>query len=450
MIRNNICINAHAAGCARETERQIEYIAQRRASYARLSGPRAVLVVGCSTGYGLASRISAAFGFGASTVGVSYEKEPSGNSTGTPGWYNNRAFDAAATAAGLPAISIDGDAFSAETKDRVVAAARELGLRFDLVIYSLASPVRVDPATGVMHRSVIKPIAVPYRGRTVDAFTRELSFVDVQPATEAEVADTIKVMGGEDWELWVEALAGAGVLARGAKTVAYSYVGPRMTWPIYRDGTIGKAKLHLEATAAKLPAAADRAANAEGAGFESLGLSAYVSINKALVTRASAVIPVIPLYTSILFKVMKERGIHEGCIEQMDRLFRERLYLGATGSAGPASIPLDEAGRIRLDELEMGQAVQAEVEERFRKAAPSNLSELADVEGFRLDFLRTHGFEVEDVDYSDELDSEGRPLADQAAKRAGSRSARAQRGADGAGARDASWRPSASTDGALI
>jgi enoyl-[acyl-carrier protein] reductase / trans-2-enoyl-CoA reductase (NAD+) len=451
MIRNNICINAHPLGCALETERQIEYISERRAAYDKLEGPRAVLVLGCSTGYGLATRIAAAFGFRVATVGVSYEKEPSATSTGTPGWYDNRAFDDAATAEALPSISLSGDAFSEETKARVIAAALELGLRFDLVVYSLASPVRVDPATGVMHRSVIKPIGGAYRGRTVDPFTGELSFVDVQGASEAEVADTIKVMGGEDWELWISSLAAAGVLAPHAKTVAYSYVGPRMTWPIYRDGTIGKAKLHLEATAANLPAAADRAANNGGSGFESLGLSAYVSVNKALVTRASSVIPVIPLYMSVLFKIMKERGIHEGCIEQMDRLMRERLYLG-TSASGPAPIPLDEEGRIRLDELEMGQAVQAEVEERFLKIGSGNLNELADLQSFREDFLRTHGFAVEDVDYAMEIDGFGNPLSGEtgAAPSSGS----GPGGSSSAKVRGApesdSWRTSASTNGGLI
>ena len=332
MVRNSICLNAHPTGCAQETEGQIEYILERRSGYEKLKGPRSVLVIGCSTGYGLATRIGAAFGFRAATVGVSFEKEPTKTSTGTPGWYNNRAFDSAATADALPAITLNSDAFSAETKAKVIAAARELGQRFDLVVYSLASPVRVDPATGVMHRSVIKPIGGPYRGRTVDPFTKELSFVEVQSATEAEAESTVKVMGGEDWELWISALAKAGVLAPNATTVAYSYVGPKLSWPIYRDGTIGRAKLHLEATAAKLPALAPE------------GLSAYVSINKALVTRASAVIPVIPLYMSILFKVMKDRGIHEDCIAQMDRLLRERLYLG-TSATGPLPVPRDQEGR---------------------------------------------------------------------------------------------------------
>jgi enoyl-[acyl-carrier protein] reductase/trans-2-enoyl-CoA reductase (NAD+) len=403
MVRNSICINAHPIGCASDTERQIDYVRERAAAYDRLSGPRAVLVLGCSTGYGLATRIGAAFGFGSATVGVSYEKEPSDSSTGTPGWYNNRAFDATATAQALPARTINGDAFSLEIKEQVIAAARELGLKFDLVVYSLASPVRKDPESGELYRSVIKPIGGPYRGRTVDPFTKELSFAEVQPATEAEAEATVKVMGGEDWELWISALAAAGVLAPKATTVAYSYVGPKLSWPIYREGTIGRAKAHLEATAARLPALADRMGNLDRGGFSSLGLRAYVSINKALVTRASAVIPVIPLYMSVLFKVMKERGIHEDCIAQIDRLLRERLYMEGSRD-GTVAPPVDEAGRIRLDELEMGQAVQAEID-------GANLAELADVEGFRLDFLRAHGFEVEGVDYGAELSPLGLPLA---------------------------------------
>jgi enoyl-[acyl-carrier protein] reductase/trans-2-enoyl-CoA reductase (NAD+) len=266
-------------------------------------------------------------------------------------------------------------------KARVVQAAKELGVKFDLVVYSLASPVRTDPETGEQHRSVIKPLGGPYRGRTVDMFTSALTFAEVQPATAEEAAHTVKVMGGEDWELWIEALKGAGALAPEAKTVAYSYIGPELSWAIYRDGTIGKAKNHLEESAKRL----------RGGGTE-----AYVSINKALVTRASAVIPVIPLYVSVLFKVMKERGIHEDCVAQMDRLFRDRLYSG-----GP--VPVDAEGRIRIDELEMGASVQAEVNSRIAKINPENIGELADVEGFRADFLRIHGFEVEGVDYEADI-----------------------------------------------
>jgi enoyl-[acyl-carrier protein] reductase / trans-2-enoyl-CoA reductase (NAD+) len=386
MVRNNICLNAHPLGCARETERQIEYIKAKASAYKRLKGPRAVLVIGCSTGYGLASRIAAGFGFGAATVGVSFERSPSATSTGTPGWHNNRAFDAAADAAGLRSRSIDGDAFSKEIKAQVIQAARDLGLSFDLVVYSLASPLRTDPETGEMYRSVIKPIGGPYRGRNVDVFTKELSFVEVQSATDAEVAATVKVMGGEDWELWMGALRDAGVLAPGAATVAYSYVGPELSWPIYRDGTIGAAKAHLEATAKRLSASTGG------------GVKAYVSINKALVTRASAVIPVIPLYVSTLFKVMKERGIHEDCIAQIDRLYCDRLFRN-----GGSGIPVDAEGRIRVDELEMGASVQAEVNSRMAKINADNLEALADVEGFKLDFLRVHGFEVEGVDYGAEV-----------------------------------------------
>ena len=386
MVRNNICLNAHPVGCALETERQIAFIKGKAAAYGRLAGPRAVLVVGCSTGYGLASRIAAAFGFGAATVGVSLERSPSETATGPPGFYDNRAFDAAAAAAGLPSRSLDGDAFSDEMKAKVVQAARDLNLKFDLVVYSLASPVRADPVTGELHRSVIKPVGRTYRGKNVDVFTGELTFAEVQCASEAETAQTVKVMGGEDWELWVAALRGAGVLAPGAVTVAYSYVGPELSWPIYRDGTIGAAKAHLEATAKRLCASAPD------------GLKAYVSVNKALVTRASAVIPVIPLYVSILFKVMKERGLHEDCAAQVDRLFRDRLYRSRPGQE-PLAVPTDPEGRIRVDELEMGASVQAEVSIRVAKIKADNLPELADVEGFRLDFLRVHGFEVEGVDY---------------------------------------------------
>ncbi len=388
MVRNSICLNAHPEGCARETERQIDYILEKKAEYHAHRGPKAVLVVGCSTGYGLATRIGAAFGFRAATVGVSYEKEPSETSTGTPGWYNNQVFDAAATAEALPSITLNGDAFSNELKEQVVAAAKELKFKFDLVVYSLASPVRTDPATGEMYRSVIKPIGAPYRGRTVDMFTRELSYAEVQPATEAEIEATVKVMGGEDWELWMRALGEAGVLADEALTVAYSYIGPRLSWPIYRDGTIGAAKAHLERTAERMRGS---------------GIKAYVSINKALVTRSSAVIPVIPLYISTLFKVMKERGTHEDCIMQADRLLRERLYTG-----GP--IPTDEEGRIRIDELEMDESVQAEVASRMEGMSPANIATLADVEGFRTDFLRVHGFEVEGVDYEADVPPRGRLL----------------------------------------
>jgi len=412
MVRNNICINTHPIGCERETGRQIDFVAARQPLYAKLRGPKAVLVVGASTGYGLASRVAAAFGFGAATVGVAFEKEPTATKGGTPGWYNTRAFEAAAKVRGIPFASVNGDAFSKAVKDQVVEAARALGVKFDLIVYSLASPVRTDPETGVLHRSVIKPIGSAYRGRTVDLFTKAFSEAEIVGASEAEITDTVKVMGGEDWALWIEALEKGGALARpregrGAATVAYSYLGPSLSWPIYRDGTIGRAKAHLDATALELRSR-----------YAAHKLEAYVSVNKALVTRSSAVIPIIPLYVSTLFKVMKEKGNHEDCVAQIDRLYRERLYAqpaaapmaaapiaaeASTMARGSGIVATDPEGRIRLDDLEMSPGVQAEVEARMAHIDTSNVGLLSDVDGFRDDFLRVHGFAVEGVDYSAEV-----------------------------------------------
>jgi enoyl-[acyl-carrier protein] reductase/trans-2-enoyl-CoA reductase (NAD+) len=392
MVRNNICLNAHPVGCAREVELQVERAEAASKNRAEaLSGPRAVLVVGCSTGYGLASRIAAAFACGAATVGFSLEKAAQAKKTGSPGWYANRKFDALAAQKGRFARSFDMDAFSREAKEKAISAAREGGFAYDLVVYSLASPVRVDPDTGYMYRSVIKPIGRPYSGRSVDVFSGRFGETKAEPADSREIEETVKVMGGEDWELWMKALSGAGVLAQGARSVAYSYIGPSLSWPIYRDGTIGKAKEDLQ-----------RAAKAITASLKASGVKAYISVNKAVVTRASSVIPVIPLYVSTLFKVMKERGIHEDCMDQMLRLFSERLYRPRNGQ-----LPLDGEGRIRLDELEMGSAVQDEVSSRLARIDDGNLRELADIDGFRGDFLRVHGFEVPGVDYSAEVD----PLA---------------------------------------
>jgi enoyl-[acyl-carrier protein] reductase/trans-2-enoyl-CoA reductase (NAD+) len=286
-------------------------------------------------------------------------------------------------------MTFDGDAFSGSMKAELVARARSENIRFDLVIYSLASPVRVDPQTGAMYKSVIKPLYKPYRGKSVDMFTGAISEAEIAEATEAESFETVKVMGGEDWQLWIEALARNGLLAPDATTLAYSYIGPALSWPIYHDGTIGKAKAHLEYTASLL-----------NRDFGATGLRAFVSVNKALVTRASAVIPIIPLYVSTLFKVMKERGIHEDCIAQADRLFRTKLYAGS-------KMILDEAGRIRIDDLEMRSDVQREVESRMQKVKEDNLFDLADIEGFRTDFLRIHGFSVDGIDYSADVPSAG-------------------------------------------
>ena len=307
MVRNNICLNAHPKGCKKAVLDQIEYTKKRAEARKNgtLSGlderdnngvaaPKNVLVLGCSNGYGLASRITASFAYGAATIGVSFEKAGTEKKWGTPGWYNNLAFDQAAKEANIKSITIDGDAFSNEIKDQVVKAAKENNMIFDLVVYSLASPVRTDPATGIMHKSVIKPFGKPFVGKTIDPFTKEIKEISAEPATDEEKEATIKVMGGEDWKLWIEKLVAEGLLSEGAITVAYSYIGPEVSKAIYRSGTIGKAKEHLEATAKELD---DVLAGVKG--------SAYVSVNKGLVTRASAVIPIIPFYLTSLYKVMK-------------------------------------------------------------------------------------------------------------------------------------------------
>ncbi|MCP5453776.1 MAG: trans-2-enoyl-CoA reductase family protein [Spirochaetaceae bacterium] len=387
MIRGNICLNAHPEGCAAMVD---GWIARAKAASSSMTAaaeaagkalPRATLVLGCSTGYGLASRITAAFGCGAATVGVSLEREPSDRKPGTPGWYDNRAFDAACARDGLFSATIDADAFADETRAAVVALARERGLRFDQVVYSLASPVRVDPATGVMHRSALKPIGEPFTGRSFDVVDGRMSEVTIQPATDDEVEATVKVMGGEDWELWIGALSEAGVLAPGCVTLAYSYVGPSHTSAIYRGGSIGRAKEHLERTAKSI---AGRLAASGGA--------AYVAVNKAVVTRASAVIPVVALYVAALFKTMKELGLHEDCQDQMLRLYRDRLL-------APGAVPTDDEGRIRLDDLEMRADVQEATARRFASASEDKLAETVDLDGFRHDFLEAHGFDVPGVDY---------------------------------------------------
>lgn len=401
MIRSNICLNAHPVGCAKEVENQIAFVKAQNAKRGRTPGSpvsggshaggdtaplKAVLVVGCSTGYGLASRITASFGYGAATVGVSYENEGTETKSGTPGWYNNLAFDRAAGNAGIPSITINGDAFSDKVRAEVIEAAKKFGITFDLVVYSLASPVRTDPDTGELYRSVLKPFGKPYSGKTLDVMTGELSDRTIEVATEDEAAQTVKVMGGEDWQRWMTQLEKAGVLTKGCTTVAYSYIGPDLSHAVYRDGTIGEAKKHLEATARQMNETLGK----------TLGGSAYVSVNKGLVTRSSAVIPVIPLYLSVLFKVMKEKGNHEGCIEQIERLYAERLY-------AKSSVPLDENNLIRIDDYEMSPDVQNAVKDRMAKLTQENVSELADLDGYRHDFLVTAGFDVPGVDYDADI-----------------------------------------------
>jgi enoyl-[acyl-carrier protein] reductase/trans-2-enoyl-CoA reductase (NAD+) len=380
-----MCLNCDPEGLERSVLRDI---ALTKKIFSPLKSPPALVVVlGCSTGYGLASRIVAAFGAGAATIGVSFEKAPHGErpGTGTPGYYNNAAFDREARAAGLFSKTISVDAYSAGAKRELIEAAktlaREAGIedKIDLLIYSLASPVRTDPATGIMYRSVIKPIGKPYSGKTFDLVTGEINTVSVEPATEDEIFNTVKVMGGEDWELWIDALLDAGLLSDAAQTVAYTYLGPELSWAIYKNGTIGRGKEDLE-----------RAALGINKKFAGTGRGAFVSVNKAVVTRSSAVIPIIPLYISSLFTVMKGKGIHEGCIEQAVRLFNEKLYPRS------GSVPLDSSARIRLDDLEMREDVQTETRALLDSITSGNIRDVCDIAGFKHDFLVAHGFDVGD------------------------------------------------------
>ncbi|UQZ36435.1 enoyl-[acyl-carrier-protein] reductase FabV [Paenibacillus sp. PK3_47] len=375
--RGFICTTAHPEGCALQVQRQIDYIRQQPG----IAGPRSVLVIGASTGYGLASRIAAAFGAGAATVGVYRQSSPSDTRTASAGWYNSAAFERFAGAAGLKSYSVCGDALTQETKDRTIKLIRqELG-QVDLVVYSVATARRNDPASGKVHHSVLKPIGKPYTNKTVNFHTGEVSEITIEPASDIEIQDTVKVMGGEDWQLWIDSLRQAGVLADHAVTLAFSYIGPELTRAIYRDGTIGRAKDHLEATAVQLN---EQLAPAGG--------QAFVAVSKGLVTQSSSAIPVVPLYISILYKVMKEQGLHEGCIEQAYRLFADRLY----SHGGPA---LDEAGRIRIDDREMKPEVQAEVDRLWSHINTGNIHELSDLESYRREFFQLFGFETEGVDY---------------------------------------------------
>lgn len=378
-MRGFICLTAHPEGCKQNVINQINYIKSKGV----IAGPKKVLVIGASTGFGLASRITSAFGSEASTIGVYFEKPPAPGKTASPGWYNTAAFEEQAHSAGLYAKSINGDAFSDEIKQKTLALIKaDLG-QIDLVIYSLASPKRVHPKTGVVHSSTLKPIGTEvFSNKTVDFHTGIVSEVSINPATEEEIENTIAVMGGEDWEMWMDALKAEGLLAEGATTVAYSYIGPAVTEPVYRKGTIGRAKDHLEATAFTI---ADKLKDIHG--------KAFVSVNKALVTQASSAIPVIPLYISLLYKIMKANGTHEGCIEQIQRLFSERLFTGA-------AVPVDENGRIRVDDLEMDPAVQAQVASLWTEATAETLPLIGDLDGYKTDFLNLFGFDVPGVDYT--------------------------------------------------
>lgn len=374
--RGFICLTAHPTGCEQNVINQIAYVKSKGA----INGAKKVLVIGSSTGFGLASRISSAFGSDAATIGVFFDKPSAPGKTGSAGYYNTAAFEKHAHAAGLYAKSINGDAFSNEIKRKTLDMIKEDLGQIDLVIYSLASPVRMHPDSGVRHKSVLKPVGGVYSNKTVDFHTGDVTEISINPAEGDDISNTVAVMGGEDWKMWMDALQSENLLAEGATTVAYSYIGPSLTEAVYRKGTIGAAKDHLEATAFTITD-----------DLKSIGGKAYVSVNKALVTQASSAIPVIPLYISLLYKIMKAKGIHEGCIEQIQRLFSERLFGG--------DLALDSNGRIRIDDWEMREDVQAEVAGLWGQASTDSLPSIGDLKGYSDDFYNLFGFKVDGIDY---------------------------------------------------
>lgn len=384
-VRGFICTTTHPVGCEANVAEQIAYV---KAKGPLTSGPKKVLVIGASTGYGLASRINAAFGSGAATLGVFFEKAGTEKKTASAGWYNSAAFDKAAKAEGLYSKSINGDAFSHACREQVIDLIKQDLGQIDLVVYSLASPVRKMPDSGEVVRSALKPIGEVYKSTALDTNKDVLIEAEVEPANEQEIADTIQVMGGQDWELWMNALADAGVLAEGAKSVAYSYIGTSLTWPIYWHGTLGKAKEDL-----------DRAAHAIDSQLKAKGGNAHVAVLKSVVTQASAAIPVMPLYISMAFKVMKEQGIHEGCIEQIQRLFSSQLY-----SQSPAEV--DEENRLRLDDWELRDSVQDACREIWAQVQDDNIYQLTDYQGYKEEFLRLFGFGLTGVDYEADVNPE--------------------------------------------
>ncbi|KUJ83380.1 enoyl-[acyl-carrier-protein] reductase FabV [Microbulbifer flavimaris] len=373
-VRGFICTNAHPQGCAANVREQIDYI---KAQSPIEGGPKNVLVVGASTGYGLASRIAAAFGSGANTLGVFFEKPPTEKRTASAGYYNAAAFEEEAHKAGLYAKSINGDAFSDEVKAQAIEMIKQDMGKVDLVVYSLASPRRKDPKTGELHSSVLKPIGKSYTARNLNTDKLEISDITLEPANEEEIAATVKVMGGEDWELWLDALGEAGVLTDDCKTVAYTYIGEQLTWPIYGHATIGKAKEDLDRAAKEITASGKA--------------DAHVAVLKALVTQSSSAIPVMPLYISLVYKVMKEEGTHEGCIEQLYRLYTEGLYTD--------SPRLDNDNRYRVDDKELRPETQAKIEKLWPEVTEENLFELTDYKGYQADFLKLFGFGVDGIDY---------------------------------------------------
>jgi enoyl-[acyl-carrier protein] reductase/trans-2-enoyl-CoA reductase (NAD+) len=378
-VRGFICTTAHPVGCAANVREQIAYVLRHGPIP---DCPKRVAVLGCSTGYGLASRIVTTFAGGAETIGVSFERPPTEKRTSTAGWYNNRAFEIEARKIGRSPVTLEGDAFSDEMKQDFIARVRETFGQLDLLVYSMAAPTRTDPDTGQVYRSAIKPLGAPVDIKTLDTETGEVYETTISPASEEEAAATVAVMGGDDWKRWIDKLADAGVLAPGFRTFNYTYIGSELTWPIYWKGTLGRAKADL-----------DRKAEAirERLGTE----AARVVALKAVVTQASSAIPVVPLYGTVLFKVMKQLGLHEGCIEQIDRLFRTRLGKDA---------PLDEAQRLRVDDWELSPEVQTEVLRRWPLLSTETLGELADLAEYKSQFLRLFGFGIDGVDYTQDVD----------------------------------------------
>lgn len=379
-IRGFICTTTHPVGCEANVKEQIDYT---KAQGPIANAPKRVLVVGASSGYGLSSRIAAAFGGGAATIGVFFEKPGTEKKPGTAGWYNSAAFDKFAKQEGLYSKSLNGDAFSHEAKQKTIDLIKQDLGQIDMVVYSLASPVRKLPDSGELVRSSLKPIGETYTSTAVDTNKDQLIEASVEPATEQEIQDTVTVMGGEDWELWINALNDAGVLAEGCKTVAYSYIGTELTWPIYWEGALGKAKMDL-----------DRAANELNQTLAAKGGSANVAVLKSVVTQASSAIPVMPLYIAMVFKKMREEGVHEGCMEQIHRMFTQRLYQ-ADGSE-PA---VDSERRLRLDDLELREDIQQHCRDLWPQITTHNLTELTDYNEYKAEFLKLFGFGVDGVDY---------------------------------------------------
>ncbi|MBM1107625.1 trans-2-enoyl-CoA reductase family protein [Aurantibacter crassamenti] len=375
--RGFICITSHPDGCAKGVANQIDYIKSKD----KIDGAKNVLIIGASTGFGLASRITSAFGSDASTIGVFFEKPPAAGRTASSGWYNTAAFEKAAHNEGLYAKSINGDAFSHEIKNETIELIKKDLGQIDMVVYSLASPVRTHPDTGIRYKSTLKPIGKTYTNKTVDFHTGEIKEISIEPSTEDDISNTVAVMGGEDWEMWINELKKNNLLSPNFKTIAYSYIGPKLTEPVYRKGTIGKAKDHLEQTAFTITDS-----------LKDLNGQAYVSVNKALVTQSSSAIPVIPLYISLLYKVMKENGVQEGCIEQIHRLYSERLFIDKT--------PTDSEGRIRIDDWEMRSDIQEKVTKLWEQATTESLSSIGDLEGYRTEFFNLFGFNFDEIDYS--------------------------------------------------